>query len=122
MIHPKLPLLPPRSSAPGTSFSLVDFAGSGRLAPPFQASVFVVSRGAVSKTDVHRVREMWFVAEGEGSLSYDGRDYAIRARDVLLFDSENEHRVVATGQGDLTILSVWWNQGDQPMSPESPVA
>lgn len=76
---------------------------------PFKGSKFIVYPDETSPLDVHDVKECWFIASGSGILTYEGElKKAIQPGDVLLFDSQQSHKVLNNGTEDLVVFSVWW--------------
>lgn len=77
-------------------------------APPFSIARFVVPPGVTSRKDVHEVRELWLVHEGEGSVEVDGVRARLSAGDTFYFESRRAHLVANESDSDLIITSVWW--------------
>jgi mannose-6-phosphate isomerase-like protein (cupin superfamily) len=104
----KLAFLPPEDWAPGMRVHEIDLAPSGSHLTPFKSSRFEVEAGCSSPVDQHEVREIWFIAQGEGELTYDGVPMRIRAGEVCCFEPRKPHAVVNDGASTLVVFSVWW--------------
>ncbi|WP_328941446.1 cupin domain-containing protein [Streptomyces sp. NBC_00250] len=76
---------------------------------PFSSSVFVLPPGTTTDVDVHQVVETWFVGAGEGHVEYAGASHPVRTGDSFHFATCRPHRVRNTGNGPLTVFSVWWS-------------
>ena len=76
---------------------------------PFKSSRLVEYPGKTSPLDLHDVKECWFIASGEGIVTYDGADeVSVKPGDVLYYDSRKSHSITNTGNKELLIFSVWW--------------
>lgn len=106
---PRLELAPPEDWAPGMRVVpvVVPSDGDGPAAP-FKASRFTVAPGTSTPLDRHSVREIWFIADGSGELTWEGTSRRVETGDVLYFPSETGHTVHNDGPGVMTVFSVWW--------------
>lgn len=87
-------------------FALPDLIDGGPV--PFKCSWWSVSPGSCSPMDAHLVKEIWFIAGGEGRLSYRGEDIPIRAGQCVLFEPWQPHQVFNELDINLVVFSVWW--------------
>lgn len=105
---PLLRFHPQDVGIPGIDYGEFDLSELAPGAVPFKCSIFSVVAGSTTPTDCHLVRESWIVISGGGLLTYAGRCQLISARDMLYFESGNEHSVANFGSEPLVILSLWW--------------
>ena len=108
---PKLSFLPPEIH----ETMVVDEIDLGHTADqaiaPFKGSKWVVKPNEWSPLDIHDVRECWFIASGTGIVTYKEEfKEAVKAGDVLYFNSQESHKVFNNGTEDLLVFSVWWQQ------------
>ena len=106
---PQLSFLEPEQCGAGMLVHEIDLMDESGPRAPFKASRFTVETGCISPVDVHAVREIWMVSEGEGELTYDGRSLRIKAADVVYFEPHKPHQVKNDGAGTLVVYSVWWS-------------
>ncbi|MBY8875416.1 cupin domain-containing protein [Micromonospora sp. PLK6-60] len=75
---------------------------------PFEVARWSVAPGTANDLDVHRSRELWIVVSGTGTLTWADRSTALRAGDVVAFDSEVPHQLRNAGPDKFHAVSVFW--------------
>lgn len=83
------------------------FAG-GLAGAPFGAKRCVVDVGAALPLDRHAEREVWFVTQGQGLLTYKGETAAIQRGDIIAFDSDVPHEFTNTADEPFELVSIYW--------------
>ena len=107
---PSLSFLSPEIFDDAMVVDEIDF-GHSKMQPltPFKGSKFIVYPNQSSPVDIHDVKECWFIASGTGILTYrETSGKSVKAGDVLLFDSQESHKIFNNGTIDLVVFSVWW--------------
>lgn len=56
----------------------------------------------------HKLEEMFFIIEGEGTLRYNGKEYPLQEGDIIACPPgpSTAHQIINTGKGELKYLSV----------------
>ena len=73
----------------------------------FIAAVEIFDEGGRTPPNTHAAgQEMFFVLQGEGRATCDGRSVEVRAGDSLLVKPGNEHALENTGPGRLYCLTI----------------
>ena len=109
-LAPLADLEPAEDWAPGMRVVPVSMPSEGgHPSAPFKASRFTVAPGTATPIDCHGVREMWFIAAGEGEITWQAETRRVSAGDVLYFPSETNHSVRNDGTEVMTVFSVWWS-------------
>jgi quercetin dioxygenase-like cupin family protein len=74
-------------------------------------SRFTLAPGASSWLDSHPERELWMVASGQGLLEVgEAAPCQVGAGDVLHFEPHRTHRLTNSGDGELAVFAIWWNE------------
>jgi mannose-6-phosphate isomerase-like protein (cupin superfamily) len=92
----------------GMVLQLFDMPGGERPVTPVEISHWSLEPGADSGDDRHSVRELWLIATGSGEMTCGGRTIVITAGDVVSIEPDQPHRLVNTGDGPLSVFSLWW--------------
>ncbi|UED87530.1 cupin domain-containing protein [Streptomyces profundus] len=108
----RFPFLPPESSRPGVQISEADFSAFGAGRVPFSGGRFTLEPGATSRPDTHQVSECWMIAQGSGTVTYDGTEHAVSTGDYLFFEPQKTHFAHNDGSEVLAIHTVWWLEQD----------
>lgn len=106
---PKLSFSAPETVGTGIEVHELELAPFGIALAPFKANRSTVEPDCSSPVDSHLVREMWFIAQGEGELVYDNRSVRIRAGDACYFEPLKAHSVRNDGTETLVVFSIWWS-------------
>lgn len=99
---------PAESSRPGVALREADFNQHGEGRVPFSGGQFTVEPGATSRPDTHQVSECWMVAQGKGTLSYDGQEHIVGKGDYLFFEPQKTHFIHNNFDELIIIYTVWW--------------
>jgi mannose-6-phosphate isomerase-like protein (cupin superfamily) len=93
----------------GMVLHVFDMPGADRPVAPFEASYWTLEHGADSGEDLHQVREIWLIAAGRGEMTCGGRTIDVAAGDAISIEPNQPHRLVNTGDGPVSVFSVWWS-------------
>jgi mannose-6-phosphate isomerase-like protein (cupin superfamily) len=105
----KLPTIPDTEDIPPGMVSwLFEMPGGDRPVAPFELSRWSLEPGADSGDDQHGVREMWLIAAGRGEMTCGGHTIEVAAGDVVSIEPNQPHRLRNTGDGPVSVFSVWW--------------
>lgn len=75
--------------------------------PNFKAKTIIVQPGKRLSYQLHHFRaEHWFVVQGEGEVTLDGRSIPVGPGDAVDVPVETPHRVANTGQAPLIFVEV----------------
>src|SRR6266700_3405057 len=84
--------------------------GFGVTTPPFQMSRDVVDAGRATVIDRHPEHEIWYIAEGEGEILYDGIACRAQQGDLFYFPPLKQHQIINNGANPLVLLAIWWQE------------
>jgi len=75
----------------------------------FKAAIFYVAINQESPLDCHEVRELWYVLEGTGELTYNsGQKIMLNEFDMFYFDRHVSHSIQNNSNKTLIVFSIWW--------------
>ncbi len=74
---------------------------------------------AIHPAHVHAEEEFLYVAKGEGTWNFDGKEVVAHEGDVLFVEPWKLHGITNTGKEKLTFFVVKWNGRQLPV-PEKP--
>lgn len=80
-----------------------------KIISPFKASVFFVAEQQESPVDLHEVRELWYILEGSGELTYNtDKKIMLNESDMFYFDKNISHSIKNNSSRTLKVFSIWW--------------
>lgn len=100
----------PRPLAPGVTLNDLVLPPALGREMPFVLNTASVEAGAELPFHSHTQREIWVVASGHGVLNRGEDTFEIGEGDVVFFESGTPHHLRNTGEADLRLVSVYWQQ------------
>ncbi|MFJ5233086.1 cupin domain-containing protein [Kitasatospora sp. NPDC088391] len=105
--------LAPDVDETGTSSLEADLGAAEALAAvgrvPVNLALFTVPPHSATMPDCHRSQELWLVQRGHGVITCGGREHPARPGGLYALPGGEEHRL-HTGDEEMTVLSLWWQE------------
>ena len=75
---------------------------------PVHIDEIVVSAKSCTPVDQHEVVELWQILDGSGVLTYQNKEYELKAGDRFFFHTNEAHQIRNSEEYELKILSIYW--------------